>query len=126
MSVFSDLRDALVDDLPELNVSPSWPDTLTPPCAFITPPLSDEYVKQGPMFGEHTIALDLVLLVAHNDAATALGALETMVEYALSQTADWTLTSVDAPAPTTVSENGAEYLASVIHLSKPVRIGVGL
>lgn len=123
MSVFSDLRDALVDDLPEIAISPSWPDTLNPPCGFITPPLTDEYVRQGPMFGEHTIALDLVLLVAHDDAAASLAALELMVEYALSQTADWTLTGVDAPAPTTVSENGAEYLASVIHLSKPVRIG---
>lgn len=124
MSVFSDLRDALVDDLPELSITASWPETLNPPCAFITPPLTDEYVRQGPMFGEHTVALDLVLLVAHDDAGPALAALEAMLEYALSQTADWTLTGVDAPAPTTVSENGAEYLASVIHLSKPVRIGV--
>lgn len=124
MSAFSDLRDALVDDLPELNVSPSWPVTLNPPCAFITPPLVDDYVRRGPNFGEHTIALDLVLLVGHDDAETALGVLESMIEYALSQTADWTLAGVDAPAPTTVSENGAEYLASVIHLSKPVRMGV--
>lgn len=124
MSVFSELRDALVDDLPELNISAAWPATLNPPCGFIAPPLTDEYVRQGPAFGEHTIALDLVLLVPHDDAATALAALELMVEYALSQTADWTLTGVDAPAPTTVSDGGAEYLASVIHLSKPVRIGV--
>jgi hypothetical protein len=123
VSVFSDLRAELVDDLPELDVSPAWPATLNPPCGFITPPLTEDYVRQGPMFGEHTVALDLVLLVAHDDAEAALTALELMVEYALSQTANWTLAGVDAPAPTTVSEHGADYLASVIHLSKPVRMG---
>jgi hypothetical protein len=126
VSAFSDLRTTLADDLAELGVtvSPSWPTTLNPPCAFITPPLTDDYAKQGPNFGEHTIALDLVLLVDHDDAESALSVLESLIAAALVHTADWTLTGVDAPAPTTVSENGAEYLASVIHLSKPVRMGV--
>lgn len=123
MSVFSDLRTTLVADLPDLDVSPSWPVELNPPCAFITPPLAESYVTQGPMFGEFTVALDLVLLVAHSDAEEALFQLESMLAYALRNTADWVLTGVAAPAPTTVTENGADYLATVIHLSKPVRIG---
>lgn len=123
MSVFSDLRDSLVADLPELAVSPSWPDSLHPPCGFITPPIADNFAVPGPMFGEFTVALDLVLLVAHNEAAESLAELEAMVEYALINTANWKVSGVDAPAPTMVSENGPDYLASVIHLSQPVRIG---
>lgn len=126
MTMFSDLRNALVADLAVLGVpiAPSWPDVLSPPCGFITPPLSDEYVRQGPMFGEYTISMDLVLMVEHSDAAQALTALESLVEDALRNTADWTLTGVDAPAPTTAIEGGADYLASVIHLSKPTRMEV--
>lgn len=123
MSAFSDLRVRLVADLPELNVSPAWPETLLPPCGFVIPPVAGEYVVPGPMFGEHTISLDLVLLVAHGDVNTSLMELESMIEYALINTADWTVTGVDGPAPTSVSEQGADYLASVVHLSQPVRIG---
>lgn len=126
MTMFSDLRAALVADLAVLGVpiAPSWPEVLSPPCGFITPPLAAEYVAQGPMFGEYTISIDLVLMVEHADANEALIALEVLVEDALRNTADWTLTGVDAPAPTTVIENGADYLASVIHMSKPVRMDV--
>lgn len=124
MSAFSDLRAALVADLPNLHVTPSWPDALRPPGAFITPPVAVDYVEAGPGFGEHTIALDLALFVDHGDAAVSLARLEDMVEYALINTADWTLTGVDAPAPMQVTEDGAEYLTCVIHLSKPIRMGV--
>jgi hypothetical protein len=125
MSVFSDLRESLVTDLPELTISPSWPVTLSPPCGFITPPISDVFVEAGPSFGgQFTVALDLVLLVAHDDAATSLAELEDMVTYALINTADWVMTGVDSPAPTVVTEQGPEYMASVIHLRKTVLIGV--
>jgi hypothetical protein len=126
MTIFSDLRTALVADLAVLDVpiAPSWPDVLSPPCGFITPPLGGDYVVQGPMFGEFTVSLDLVLMVAHSDAEVALTALEALVEGALRHTADWTLTGVDPPAPTTAVEGGADYLASVIHLSKPTRLEV--
>lgn len=125
VSVFSELRDSLVADLPLLSVSPAWPDTLSPPCGFIAPPLSEAWAVPGPNFGgEFTVSLDLVLLVAHDDAAASLAELEDMVAYALTYTADWVVTGVEAPAPTSVTEGGAEYLASVIHLSKPVQIGV--
>lgn len=123
MSAFSDLRAALVADLPELSIAASWPDTLNPPGGFITPPIAAEYATRGPNFGEHTIALDLVLFVGHGDAALALAELEEMVQYALIHLADWTLTGVDPPAPTRVSEVGADYLASVIHISKPIQLG---
>lgn len=123
MSMFSDLRAQLVVDLAPLSVdvSPSWPDVIAPPCAFITPPIADDYAIPGPNFGEFTIALDLVIIVGHDDPTAALEALEELVEVALVNTANWTVVAVDAPAPTKVSESGAEYLASIIHLSFPVR-----
>jgi hypothetical protein len=124
MSAFSDLRQSLIDDLPDLAVSPAWPEVLSPPCAFIAPPLAETYVQRGPNFGQFTIALDLYLLTPHADPADSLTQLEAMLSYALVNTADWTLVAVDAPAPTVVTESGAEYLATIVHLSKPVRIGV--
>lgn len=126
MTMFSDLRAVLVADLQVLGVpvAPSWPDVLSPPCAFITPPIAGDYVTPGPNFGQFTISVDLVLMVEHSDAAVALAALEVLIEDALRNTADWSLTGVDAPAPTTVIEGGADYLASVIHMSKPARMDV--
>jgi hypothetical protein len=125
MSAFGDLRAALAAELTPpmgVDVHPAWPDVLQPPCAFLAPPLADDYAKRGPNFGEHTIALDLVILVDHGEAAAALTALEELIEAALVNTADWALTGVESPAPTTVTESGAEYLACVIHLSRAVQL----
>jgi hypothetical protein len=123
MSAFSDLRASLAADLAGMaaTVTASWPEEIDPPCAFITPPIGGDYVRRGPTFREHTIVVDLVLLVEHGNANNALDQLEGLVQYALVNTAaDWALEGVEPPAPTTVVEGGAEYLASVIHLSKPV------
>jgi hypothetical protein len=124
VSTFSDARTQLAADLSALGVTvhPSWPTALDPPCAFITPPISDQYLRAGQTFGEYILSLDLVLLVEHADAADALATLEGLIETAVIHTADWMLSGVDAPAPTAVAENGAEYLAAAIHLSKPVRL----
>lgn len=125
MSAFSDLRAALVADLPGLNISAAWPRTINPPCGYIAPPLSSTWVTRGPNFAEHTVALDLTLFVEHDDPEVSLLALEDMVQYALFNLADWTLTGVEPPGPMTVSgdDSGPEYLGSVIHLSKPVVLG---
>ena len=109
-------------DLADLGTLPSWPDVLNPPGAFITPATYADYIVAGPNFGEHTVAVDLVLFVDHGDAAERLTELESMVQYALINTADWALTGVDAPAPIQVNYDGAEYLTCVIHLSKSIRI----
>ncbi len=124
MSVFSDLRATLVADLAPLGVpvAAAWPDTLDPPCAFVAPPLADTYVLPGPNFTEFTVAIDLIILVGHDDADASLAALDELIQLALVNTADWTLLGVDAPSPATVAEGGAEYLATAIHLSKPVRL----
>lgn len=126
MTVFADLRASLAADLAPLvaqgvAVDPSWPDVLAPPAAFVAPPLTDQWIQPGPNYGEFTVSLDVVLLVDHSPTGAALAELEELVTLALANTADWGLSGVDAPAPTTVSEGGAEYLAAVIHLSKPVR-----
>jgi hypothetical protein len=127
VTAFADLRAVLVADLaavfpPTVALHPSWPDRVDPPCAFVTPPSTADWVVRGPTFAEHTVALDLVVLVDHAAAGPALEALEELVALALRNTADWALSSVDPPAPLAVSESGAEYLAAVIHLSKPTSI----
>lgn len=125
MSVITDLRVALADELAPLlgvDVHAQWPDVLTPPCAYISPPLVDDYVRRGPTFREHTVALDLIVLVEHGDPATSLAALDALIEIAVVNTADWSLSGVDSPAPIQVSDGGAEYLASVIHLRKAVQL----
>lgn len=125
MSVIGDLRAGLAAELAPLlgvPVSPAWPDVLNPPCAFVAPPLTGEYVRAGQLFGEHVVAVDLVILVDHDDPAPALAALDTLVELAVVHTADWGLVAVDPPAPVAVADGGAEYLAAVVHLSKPIRL----
>lgn len=122
-TTLTDLRLSLAADLPELEPLTSWPDVLNPPGAFITPPLAVDFISQGPNFGEHTIALDLVLFVDHGDPAERLAELESMTQYALINTADWALTGVDAPSPIQINEDGGEYLTCVIHLSKAIRMG---
>jgi hypothetical protein len=122
---FADLRTQLAADLAVLGipVSASWPEVLVPPCAFLVPPRSGTWVEVGPNFaGEFTVHYDLVILVDHDAAGPAVAALEQLVAVALEHTADWSLSGVDAPAPTTVTDNGAEYLAAVMHLRKPARI----
>jgi hypothetical protein len=128
MSDLSDLRLTLAASLGTLAaqgvaVDPAWPDVLAPPAVFIAPPLADQWVRFGPNFGEYTVALDLVLLVDHDATGAALARVEDLVSAVLALVADdWVMNGVDAPAPTTVSEGGADYLAAVVHLSKPVRL----
>jgi hypothetical protein len=126
VSVISALRAGFAAELAvllDIPVAASWPDQIAPPCGFLSPPLADNYVERGPNFKEHTVALDLILLVDHDDPATSLAALEALLEVALVNTeADWSLSGVDSPAPTAVAEGGAEYLGCVIHLSKPINL----
>lgn len=124
MAVLTALRLTLAADLAPLGIAvhPAWPDDLELPCAFITPPIAAPYLIAGQTFGTFTASLDLVIMVDHTDGVTALTQLEALIEAAAVNTADWLLTGVDAPAPMSASEGGAEYLASIIHLSKSVRI----
>ncbi len=125
MSVIRTLRDALAADLEPLGVPvhAAWPTELDVPCAFITPPLSDAYVTGGARFGEYVMSVDLVLIVDHNENPdAALASLEDLIEIALANTVDWALNGVESPAPINVVDSGAEYLGTVIHLSKPTRL----
>ena len=66
-----------------------------------------DYVRRGPTFREHTIMLDLMLMVDHGDANAALTQLETLVQYAMVHTqANWTLEGVEPPEATTVAPGG--------------------
>lgn len=118
------LRETLAADLAPLGVpvSASWPNAIVAPCAFVIPPLGDNYVVGGQTFGEYRMNVDLVLLVDHSTASEGLAALEALTELALANTVDWALAGVEPPAPITVTESGAEYLGTVMHLSKPFRL----
>lgn len=120
MASIKALRDALASDLSPLGVTihPAWPIDFEPPCAFVTAPLTASYVEAGPTFGTYTVNVDVVLLVPHSTADAGLDAIEALVESTLLNTVDWRCLGVDTPAPITVVETGAEYLGTVVHLSK--------
>jgi hypothetical protein len=73
------------------------------------------------MFGEYTVLIDVVILADHDDVVESLEVVETLLEQAIINSADWTFLSVEPPAPITVTDSGADYLGTVLHLSKPVR-----
>jgi hypothetical protein len=124
MSALKALRDQLAADLAPLGVAvyASWPKSITLPCAYVMPPLNNNYIVGGPNFGEYTVSIDVVILADHADVTESLEILETLLEAALVNSADWTLTGVEPPSPITVTESGADYLGAVVHLSKPVRL----
>jgi hypothetical protein len=68
------------------------------------------------------VYVDLVILVEHSTAEDGFAALEALVELALLHTMDWALSGVDSPSPITVTESGAEYLGTVLHLRKTARL----
>lgn len=120
--MISDLRDQLAADLREavrVPVFSGWPDLVTPPCVLVTP-AQGGYVTAGPTFGQHTVSLDVALLVAKASRAEALRSLDALIEVALTHSADWSLSGVDTPETDTVG--GIECLGTVIHLAKPGQI----
>lgn len=124
MSVFQDLREQLAADLTALGVPvfASWPDQIALPCVYIMPPLGSVYVAAGPNFREYTVYTDVVILTDHADVVASLATLEGLLELAIVNSMDWTFGGVEPPAPITVTESGADYLGTVLHLSKPVNL----
>lgn len=127
MSALAAMRAQLAADLAGLaplgvTVSDQWPQAMTPPVAFVTPALTAAWIEPGPNFSEYLIGLDVVLLVDHGASGPALFELETLVEAALGLLSEWGVTEVEPPAPTSVADNGAEYLAAVIHLTQPTQL----
>lgn len=117
-----ELRDQLAADLGVIGVPvhTSWPDRITPPVIFLTPPTAGSYVTGGQTFGSFVCSVDVVILAARSDTATTLDGLEDLVEGVLTNTADWSLSGVDAPGLVTIS--GLEYLGTTAHLSKTARL----
>lgn len=128
MSVFRDLRVQLAADLTDgltglgATAFASWPDSITLPCLYVIPPLGNVYIAAGPNFREYTVHADVVLLADHADVVESLETLETLLEAAITHSMDWTFGGVEPPAPITVTESGADYLGTVLHLSKPVHL----
>jgi hypothetical protein len=124
VGTLGDLRTALAFDLAPMDVTvyPAWPTELSPPCVFITPALGRPFIEAGPNFREFIVTYDLVILVDHADPGAALAQLEDLVAVAVHHTADWAMLGIESPAPTTISEGGAEYLAVIVHLGKPVQL----
>lgn len=125
MGAFKDLRDQLAADLAVIGVPvhASLPDDLDVPCVFLVPPLTASYITAANLYGaSYVLALDVVVLVAHTGAGEAYEAVESLVEAVLANTVDWTLTGVDPPAALTVTEGGAEYMGTLVHLSKPTHL----
>lgn len=124
MATLTDVRAALAADLAVLGVPvhPSWPVNVDPPCVFIIPSLTNQYVTDGPAFREFTVSIDVVIMVEHDAVEVALNALDQLIESVIVNSMDWTLSGVDPPAPTTITDSGAEYLAAVVHLSRPIQM----
>jgi hypothetical protein len=125
MTMFRDARGALQEELGPILGAPvhvGWPTEIEPPLAFMLPPLGGPYVRRGPHFSEVTIAVDLVLAVGHGDANSSLRELEPMIEAVVYNLHSWVLGEIDAPEPMAIADSGANYLAAIVHLTKPVRI----
>lgn len=126
MPVLKELREALAaelaDAIDDATVSAAWPTSITPPCIYVIPPLGSVYVTAGPNFGEYIAHLDVAILAAHEPVESALAVVEELLELTLVNSVDWDLDGAEPPAPITVAEGGAEYLGTVVHLSKPVRL----
>ena len=124
MSVLRDLRVRLADDLGSLGVQvfASWPDEITLPCVYVMPPLGSVYIAGGPNFREYTVHVDVAILTDHAEVVESLETLENLLEAVIVNSMDWTFNGVEPPAPITVTESGAEYLGTVMHLSKPITL----
>jgi hypothetical protein len=124
VSVFKDLRVKLAADLGALNVPvfASWPTTIALPCLYVMPPLGSIYISAGPNFREYTVFTDVAIIADHDDAVESLETLENLLELAIVHSMDWAFGGVEPPAPITVTESGAEYLGTVLHLSKTVSL----
>lgn len=124
MSVLKDTRDQLAADLEILGVPvfSSWPSTIALPCIYVLPPLGSVYIAAGPNFGEYTLHTDVAILADHADVTESLETLETLLEGAIKNSMDWVFGGAEPPAPITVTESGADYLGTVMHLSKPITL----
>jgi hypothetical protein len=124
MSVLRDMRVRLAADLAVLGVPvfASWPEAITLPCLYVMPPLGSIYMSAGPNFREYTVHTDVAILADHAEVVESLETLESLLELAIQNSMDWTFEGVEPPAPITVTESGADYLGTVLHLSKPVHL----
>jgi len=124
VSVLRDLRVQLATDLAVLGVPvfASWPTSISLPCVYVMPPLGNIYIAPGPNFREYTVHTDVAILADHADVVESLETLEGLLELAITNSMDWTFGGVEPPAPITVTESGADYLGTVMHLSKPVTL----
>jgi hypothetical protein len=124
VTVLKDLRVKLAADLAVLGVPvfASWPSQISLPCVYVIPPLGNVYIAGGPSFREYMVHIDVAILADHADVEESLETLESLLELAIVNSMDWVFGGVEPPAPITVTESGADYLGTVMHLSKPVTL----
>lgn len=124
MSQLKEMRDKLATDLEALGVPVfgSWPTSINLPCVYVMPPLGSVYITAGPNFREYTVNIDVAILADHDDVEASLETLETLLEAAIVNSMDWAFGGAEPPAPITVTESGAEYLGTVLHLSKYINL----
>jgi len=124
VSVLKDLRDQLAADLEVVGVPvfASWPTRITLPCIYVMPPLGSVYIAPGSGFREFLVYTDVAILADHDDVVASLEVVESLLEAVIVNSMDWGFNGVEPPAPITVTESGAEYLGTVLHLSKTITL----
>lgn len=95
-------------------------ESLAPPCAAIVP--ADPYMR-GPSkideipFGRVSVAIDVLLISAREDAATAAELTDDLIEYAYRVLVEsYDVREVSRPGVITVS--GAKYIGSVLSITQ--------
>lgn len=92
------IRTALAADLAattELQVYPSVPNAMTPPCLVLRP--DDPWVTTGDTYGSWTVACVLTIYVEYADYDTVTAAIEAALPDALAGLGDWGVTSISEP-----------------------------
>jgi len=112
-SVAEDLRSV------DLKVADTVPAKITPPLVIIG--TGDPYVEMGGTYAkEFVVSLELFLVVGTGTNATAVTALNEMIEKVIFNLGEWDIDSVSAPYM--ASANDAQYLTSRVQIKNTIEI----
>lgn len=117
-----EIRAALIADLKPVKVQvySGWPDRPVPPCLVVGPAQGATYVEGGQNFGEYTIRMEVLALVARGKDDEALTKLDQLIEAVLANTVDWGLEGVETPTLVVVGQQPV--LGTLISLAKSARL----
>lgn len=94
------------------------PARFSPPCAIVTP--GAPYLTPGETFGEHTLNLDVTLIVPPGDNKGMTTALDGLICRASARLATDGWAVGDVEQPVMLRANNAEYLAATLSISTPI------